>query len=308
MLETQFLGVNFSNPTVLASGILFNLNAQTMIEVIEVNGAGAVTTKSFSLKPREGHKHPVMQKFDAGFINAVGLKNPGMEEMIKEIKEFKKKCSAPIIASVFAERISDFGEIVEKTSEAEPEFIELNISCPNVEEEFGKPFACSRESAVKVTETAKDKTKIPLIVKLSPNVEDITAIGKAVEEAGADAVNAINTVGPGMLIDLKQKKPVLTNKFGGVSGKAIKPVMIASVWKLYEKINIPILATGGITTGEDAVEALMAGAQLIGVGSALYYRGNNAFKLICSEMQEWMKENNYSNIKELVGIAHEAKK
>ncbi|MFH1545047.1 MAG: dihydroorotate dehydrogenase [archaeon] len=303
MLETELIGRRLKNPTILASGIL-GMSSSSLINVIN-NGAGAVTTKSFSLKERKGHKNPILCEFDGGFINAVGLSNPGIEEMKKEINEFKKKCNAPLIASVFAERMNEFGEIVEKTSELKPDFIELNISCPNVDEEMGKPFACNKESAMQVTEIARERTKIPLIVKLSPNVDDITVIAKAAEEAGANAINAINTLGPGMVIDVKTGKPILANKFGGVSGKAVKPITVASVYKIYEKVNIPIIGTGGVAKGEDAVELLMAGASAVGIGTGVYYRGIDVFKKVCEEMKKFMKENGYRNIKELVGKAHE---
>ena len=303
MLKTNFLQKELKNPTVLASGIL-GISASSWLNAAG-KGAGAITTKSIGLKERKGHKAPVLVELESGFLNAVGLSCPGIEESIEEIKEYKKKCKIPLIASVFAEKTEEFGEVCSAVSEAKPDFIELNISCPNVESEFGIPFGANVENAAKATEIAKNSCKIPLIVKLSPNVLNIAEIAEAAEKAGADAINAINTLGPGMSIDLKAKKPILSNKKGGVSGKAIKPIAIRCVFDIFEKVEIPVIGTGGITTGEDAVEIMMAGATLVGIGTAVYYRGINVFEKISKEIEEFMKKNGYKSVKELVGIAHE---
>ncbi len=301
-ITTKICGVKLNNPTVLASGIL-GVTASSLIKVAK-KGAGAVTTKSIGLKERKGSRGPILLEFRGGLINAVGLSNPGIEESLKEINLFKSKSKIPIIASIFAPTKKEFGQVAKKVSEAGPDFIEVNISCPNVESEFGKPFAKDIKLAAKVTEEVKKNTKIPVIVKLSPNVDDIKSLALAVESAGADCISAINTVGPGMIIDIKTAKPVLSNKVGGVSGPAIKPIAVRCIFDIYEAVKIPIIGIGGILTGQDAIEMIMAGASAIGIGSAVYYRGIDVFKKICQEIRKFMKENNYENLEQMIGKAH----
>ncbi|MBS3122447.1 dihydroorotate dehydrogenase [Candidatus Woesearchaeota archaeon] len=300
MLNTTFLGTNFRNPLILASGIL-GINAE-YFQTLETKGVGGITTKSFSLKERKGHKNPVMFNDDHGFLNAVGLSNGGIGEAIKLVKD-AKKLNVPIIASIFAGTIEEFGEMAKQISEAKPDFIEANISCPNVKEEFGVSFSSNPESASKVTSAVKNNTNISVIIKLSPNVTDIKIIAKAVEEAGADAITAINTLA-GMRINIDVKTPILSNRFGGVSGKGIFPVALKNVYDIYETVDIPIIGTGGITSGKDAIEMLMAGASLVGVGTGVYYRGPEIFNKIAKEMEEWMILNGYTNIKQVIGAAH----
>lgn len=307
-ISTDFLGKNLSNPTILASGIL-GMNSASLLNAAS-GGAGAVTTKSISLNPREGHPSPIIQTFEGGIINAVGLSNPGADNYLSEITEFRQRCilhkyNSPIIASIVGFSVEEFIETAKKISSAEPDFIELNLSCPNVQEQHGKPFATDPDKSAEVVREIKKNTKISVITKLSPNVADIKEIAKAVEKAGADAISAINTVGPGMVIDLKTAKPILANKTGGVSGPVIKPIAVRCVYEIYQSVKCPIIGIGGITTGKDAVEIMMAGASAVGIGSGIYYRGTDIFKKISVEIEEFMKKNNYSSIKELVGLAHE---
>ncbi|MBI2128696.1 dihydroorotate dehydrogenase [Candidatus Woesearchaeota archaeon] len=302
MLTTKLCGIRLENPAILASGIL-GVTASSLINAAN-NGAGAVTTKSISLEERKGHNNPVIVTFEAGMINAVGLSSPGIENGIEEVKEFKRRSKTPIIASIFASKTLDFGEAAKRISESKPDLIEVNISCPNVEAEFGKPFAADAKVAASVAEIVKNNTKTPVFVKLSPNVSNIKEIAKAVEEAGADGITAVNTAGPGMVIDIKAAKPILHNKMGGVSGNALRPIAVRCVYDIYETVKIPIIGTGGIMNGRDAIEMLMAGATAVGMGSAVYYRGIDVFKKVCSEIEEFMKENGYSNLKEITGRAH----
>ena len=301
IIKTKIANIKLDNPTILASGIL-GVTGSSLVNVAD-NGAGAVTSKSICLEERKGHSNPVLVEWEHGFINAVGLSNQGIEESLEEIRFAIRKTKKPVIANIFASRFEDFGIVAEQVSSAKPALIEVNISCPNVEDEFGKPFASNPEYARKVTEIVKNNTKIPVIVKLSPNVSDIKVIAKAVEEAGADAINAINTVG-GMVIDVYAAKPVLANKFGGLSGPAIKPVAVKCVYDIYKTVNVPIIGTGGIAYGKDVVEMMMAGASAVGIGTAVYYRGIDVFKKVCKELGEFMAKEGYSNLKQIIGKAH----
>ena len=300
--SVELCGVKLENPTVLVSGIL--VTPQELVEAAQ-NGAGAITTKSVSLEPREGHPQPRIVKFEHGFINSVGLKNPGLEGAKKEIAQILKKTETPLLVSIFANKVADFQALAREIAPLNPHFLELNLSCPNVEEEFGRPFASDAKLSAKVVEVVKKVSKkVPVVPKLSPNVSNIAEIAKACEEAGADAISAINTVGPGMVIDIYKRKPKLGNKKGGVSGPAIKPIAVRCIWEIFEAVKIPIIGGGGVTTGEDAVEMMMAGAQAVGVGSAVYLRGRNVFEKICQEMKDFMKKEGYRSVNKLTGIAH----
>jgi len=302
-LKTNFCGVEFKNPLVLASGIL-GVTGSSMAEVIR-QGAGGVTTKSIWLKEHEGHKNPVILAKSEFMINAVGLPDGGVEKAEHEINEYRKQTKAPLIASIVGGKTEEYIAIAKKIVEYKPEIIEINASCPNVEDELGKPFACRIHAASKLTAEIKKVIKdIPVSVKLSPNVENISEIAKACEDAGADALTVCNTFGPGLVIDINVRKPVLSNKVGGVSGPGIFPLSLKCVWDCYKAVKIPIIGTGGITTGNDAIQMILAGATLLGVGSAVYYRGTEVFQKIVDEMEEYMKEHKIENLSDLIGQAH----
>jgi dihydroorotate dehydrogenase (NAD+) catalytic subunit len=301
-LSTSIAGVKLKNPTILASGIL-GVTASSLLRV-EAAGAGAVTCKSIGLDKRTGHHTPVMVEVSGGLLNAVGLSCPSLDESVEELLRAKKKLSIPLVVSFYGKTAKEFGDVAEILSEVEPALLEANISCPNIECDFGKPFGTTPETAAKVTKEIKRRTDVPLIVKLTPNVSDIVSIAKAVEDAGADAINAINTLGPGMAINIEMKKPVLSNKFGGMSGAAIRPIAVRCVYQIKEAVKIPIIGTGGVSTGRDAVEMMMAGSCAVGVGTAVMGRDMDAFMLINKEIREFMKKNGYSRIKQLIGAAH----
>jgi dihydroorotate dehydrogenase (NAD+) catalytic subunit len=301
-LETEFCGVKFKNPLVLASGVLGVTGAS--LRFVVGNGAGGVTTKSIWLTEHVGHPSPVIIANEHYMLNAVGLPDAGIEKARLELGGYLKDKPAPLIASIVAGKISDYAEIAEKVDLLKPDIIEVNISCPNVECELGKPFACVAADAAAVTAVVRKKTQIPVVVKLSPNVASIVEIAKAVVDAGADGICAINTVGPGMMIDLETCQPVLANKVGGVSGPAIKPIAIKAVYDIHKALpNIPIIGTGGVISGEDAIEMIMAGATLVGVGTAVYYRGAECFGLIANEMIEWGKKHNIADLGVIRGSA-----
>ncbi|MEK7189837.1 MAG: dihydroorotate dehydrogenase, partial [Patescibacteria group bacterium] len=254
------------------------------------------------LEPRPGHPSPVIISKDCYILNAIGLANPGATEAVEEFKKFKQLCNAPLIASIFGGTPDEFAELAEKISAAPIDFLELNLSCPNVSHEFGKPFAFSTEAVAIITKKVKEKTKIPIIVKLSPNASNITEIAKTAEESGADAICAVNTLS-GMAIDVKMRQPILHNKQGGVSGPALFPVALKCVYDICSAVKIPIIGTGGVTSGEDALAMIMAGATLVGVGSAVYYRGEDAFKKINNEMEKIMTEEGIKSLDEIRGVA-----
>jgi dihydroorotate dehydrogenase (NAD+) catalytic subunit len=247
-----------------------------------------------------------MVQWEHGLLNAIGLTNPGVDEevpLLKEARELLKSLDVPLFASIFAGSINEFGKVAEKVARAEPNLIEVNISCPNVKDDFGLPFAADTANAAAVTQAVKSQVgNIPISIKLAPNVPDIGRIAQAVVDAGADMITAINTM-PGMVIDPEAEQPVLSNKTGGISGPALKPIALRCVAEIARCVSVPIIGTGGVTTGRDAIEMLMGGATAVGVGSALWYRGPEAFTLILKEMQSFMERHDYTGVKALIGKA-----
>jgi dihydroorotate dehydrogenase (NAD+) catalytic subunit len=304
-LAVDLCGVRLSNPLILAAGILGT--GADLLERVAKAGAGAVTTKSCGPEPRAGHPNPTVLDWGHGLINAIGLANPGVEEMVTILKDAKDRLeplAIPLIASIFAERVEGFAEVAHRVSKAEPDFIEVNISCPNVAAEFGRPFSADPDSAAAVTTAVKGVTHLPVIVKLSPNVTDIATIARAVETAGADAIAAINTVA-GMVIDVDCGQPILANRVGGLSGPAIRPIAVRCVYEIYQAVDIPIIGLGGVVDGRDAVEMILAGATAVGVGSVVYYRGVEAFREMAQEIASFMIEHSHKTLADFKGIAHE---
>lgn len=308
-LSVKFCGVRFKNPIVLASGIL-GITGDGMAEVVR-NGAGGVTSKSLWSKEHIGHKNPTMLGNEDWFINAVGLPDAGPEKAKEELARYRKLCDAPFIANIVGGDMEDYAAIAKIVAGLGVDIIELNISCPNVEDEFGKPMACSISKASEVTELVKKiltengAGDVPFVVKLSPNVEDVVSIASGVLDSGADGVTAFNTFGPGLVIDIETAEPVLANKVGGVSGPGLKPLVVKKVYDIYSVKKCPIIGTGSVLTGRDAIEMMMAGATLIGVGTAVFYRGQDVFSKIVKEMEEWCDENGVENLSDIIGKAHE---
>ncbi len=303
-LSVDLCGFQLKNPVILASGILGNSAA--LLERVALLGAGGVTSKSCSLEPREGHPNPTVLNWRHGYINAVGLTNPGVKaqvEILKDAKERLAPLGTALIASIFADTRDHFSQLTHQINDAEPDFIEMNISCPNVEHDSGKPFSSDGQDSYCATFAVKECTDIPVIVKLSPNVTDIAEVACAVEEAGADAISAINTVS-GMLIDVYAKRPILSNLSGGISGYALKPIAIRCVYECYESISIPIIGIGGVSTAEDAVALIMAGATAVGVGSAVAGAGPEVLGKIAQGMGVFMEKEGYGTVEQMRGIAH----
>ena len=299
MLQTKICKINLKNPTVLASGILGV--TKESIDRIGKNGAGAVTLKSLCHEERQGNPNPAMFSYDGVFLNAVGLPGQGIDNALKDFQRLDN-LSVPVIASIYGYKIEQFGLVAKKMSSLNPAMIEVDISCPHMD--YGKPYYADADLTARITKTVKKNSgKIPISIKLSPNVYDIKEIAHAAEKSGADAITAINT-STGMAIDIDARKPVLANKIGGVSGAALKPIAVRCVYEIYETVKIPIIGTGGVTYGKDAIEMIMAGAAGVGIGTGIYYRGIGIFKKVCGEMTEWMKKNKVKSLEEIRGAAH----
>jgi dihydroorotate dehydrogenase (NAD+) catalytic subunit len=302
-LKVKLAGLKLRNPTILAAGFL-GVSGKLLKRVAEA-GAGAVTTKSIGKEPRKGHPNPTVIKFGHGIMNAVGLSNPGYEKFKEEIK-IAKEGQVPVIASIFAGNPEDFAFLAKEMEEAKADAIELNISCPNLApgEFIGEMIGKNPDLSYDVVKAVKKAVNIPVITKLTPNVNDIKTIAEAVERAGTDIISAINTVGPGMIIDVETAKPILANKFGGLSGPAIHPIAVKCVYDIYETVKVPIIGIGGVSHGKDAIEMIMAGASAVGIGTAIYYRGIQVFKKICDEISGFLETHGYSSLEEIRGLAH----
>jgi len=299
MLDANLCGVKLRNPTILASGILGV--TKESVDRIGKAGAGAVTLKSLCHEERKGNANPTMFGYDNVFLNAVGLPGQGIDNAVKDFGRLDN-LSVPVIGSIYGYKIEQFGQVAKKMVSLKPALIEVDISCPHMD--YGKPYYADAELTAKVTrEVKKNSGKIPVSIKLSPNVYDIKEIAHAAEKAGADAITAINTA-TGMVINIDARKPILANKVGGISGPALKPIAVRCVYEIYEAVKIPIIGTGGVTYGKDAIEMLMAGATAVGIGTAVYYRGIDVFRKVCNEMEEWMRKNKVKNLDEMRGIAH----
>lgn len=289
-MQTAFLNFALPSPLVLASGIWGT--TASLLERAALAGCGAVTAKSCGPEPRAGHVNPTCLDWGHGLINAIGLANPGAEAEVALLAAARKRLAplgVPLIASIFAGPPAEFGSVTRMVATAQPDLIEVNISCPNVHSEFGEPYAGNADAAAEVTGYAKEAAGgIPIVVKLAPNVPSIGRIARAVAAAGADALCVINTM-PGLVIDAESGQAVLANRSGGLSGPAIKPIALKCVYDARRACpELPIIGTGGVTTGLDAIEMLMAGATAVGVGSALYYRGPQAITAIRQEMADWL--------------------
>ncbi|MBM3309580.1 MAG: dihydroorotate dehydrogenase [Candidatus Altiarchaeales archaeon] len=302
-LSTSVSKLKLASPVILASGIL-DLNAGLMKRVAS-SGVGAITTKSIGLNARKGNPNPTIVEVYDGLLNSMGLCNPGIEEFKKELDELKG-VKIPVIGSVYAGSPKEFSLVAGKMAECNVSAVELNVSCPNVSkgEKFGEAIGKNPKLVAEVVKAVKSKVRKLVIVKLTPNVSDIAEIALSAEKAGADALTAVNTFGPGMAINIDARKPVLGNKFGGLSGPAVKPLALACVYKISEKVKIPVIGCGGIASGRDVVEFLMAGAKAVEVGTAAYLKNIEVFNRINREIAGFMQKNKFKKIEDMVGLAH----
>jgi dihydroorotate dehydrogenase (NAD+) catalytic subunit len=304
MLSMDYCGITLPNPLVLPSGIAQEIPRDH--DRFAKSGVGAVTTKSLTPEPREGNPLPRVLKTENVFLNSVGLRGPGLEKGVPLVADFIKTSPVPVIVSVFATKVADFARFAEAfLPHMGNALFELNLSCPNVEDDMGKALGlgcASASAAVKVVKGIMGD--IPVLAKLSPNVPNIADVAKGCEAAGADGIVAINTVGPGMVIDIVRRKPVLGAKRGGVSGPGIKTITIRCIYDIYEAVKIPIIGMGGITTTQDTIEAMMAGATLVGVGTATYFKGVGVFEEIKTGLRSYMEKEGLKSLKDIVGVAH----
>lgn len=278
------------------------MSGASLLKVAEA-GAGALTTKSIGLEPRTGYANPTVVELEHGLLNAMGLPGPGVDEYGGEIK-IALEAEVPVIGSIFGATPEEFEQVANRMEAYGVNALELNVSCPHAER-YGMQVGGDPEMVKQITDAVKRSVEVPVFVKLTPNVTDIVSIAKAVEEAGGDAVVAINTV-KAMNIDLLTAMPVLSNRTGGYSGPAIKPIGVRCVYEIAAEVNVPIIGVGGILNGEDAVEYLLAGASAVQLGSAVFYRGIEVFATVCNEIEAFMEAQGYTKITDLIGLAQKA--
>ena len=295
-LRVTVAGVSFQNPVIPASGA-FGFGREYE-KFYPLSRLGGISVKGMTLNPKDGNPPPRIAETPMGMLNSVGLQNPGIDAFLeKELPALSQK-GTRVIANVAGSTVEDCVEMVGKIEGSAVDMIELNISCPNVKQ-GGAAFGTSCESAAGITAAVRKATTKPLMVKLSPNVTSITDIAKAVEAAGADAVSLINTL-LGMRIDIRSRRPILRNNVGGLSGPAVFPVAVRMVWQVANAVRIPVVGMGGITTAEDAIEMMMAGASAVQVGAAIFTDPYAPVKII-EGMESWLDEQGIPAVSDIVG-------
>ena len=299
--KVKLCGIELDNPIIPASGT-FGFGYE-FAELYDINILGSLSFKGTTLEPRFGNPCPRIAECDSGMLNAVGLQNPGVDK-VKEIElpKLRKVFHKPSMANVSGFSLHEYVETVRKLdTEEDIGWFEINISCPNVHG-GGMSFGTSPEMAETVTRAVRDVTKKPIIIKISPNVTDIVSIAKACEAGGADGVSLINTL-MGMRIDLKSKKPIIANKTGGFSGPAIKPVAVRMIYQVYDAVKIPIVGMGGVSTAEDVIELMLAGATAVEVGAANLVNPYAARDIIL-DLPRVMEKYRINSLEEIIGGAH----
>ena len=294
--KINFAGIEMKNPVTVASGT-FGYGREYS-EFFDLGLLGAVITKGTSLKPKSGNKPPRVCETASGMLNSIGLQNPGVEYFANNDLPYLRKFDTKIIVNACGSSIDEYVELCRILNTLDIDGVELNLSCPNVKEgcmAFGNTY----EGVKKVTSEVRKVLDKPLIVKLTPNVTDIASIAKGVEDGGANAVSLINTL-LGMKIDIYKKRPVLANNTGGLSGPAIKPVAVRMVYQVAQAVNIPIMGLGGIVSGEDAIEFMLAGATAISIGAGNFIDPYTSIKTIAG-IEEYMKKCNIENISDIIG-------
>ncbi len=294
--KVNIAGVEFKNPVMTASGTFGS--GMEYGQFVDLNKLGAVVTKGVSNVPWPGNPTPRVAETYGGMLNAIGLQNPGVDVMIERDLPFLAKYDTKVIVNVCGKTVEDYIEAVERLNETNVDMFEINVSCPNVKE-GAIAFGQKADALFDVTKRIKAVSKKPIIMKLSPNVTDITEMAKAAEAAGSDAISLINTL-TGMKIDIERRKFVLANKTGGMSGPALKPVAVRMVYQCANAVNIPIIGMGGIATGEDAIEFLMAGATAVAVG-AMNFVNPTATVDVIEGIEKYMMRHNISDINEIIG-------
>ena len=295
-MKVHVAGVEFANPLIAASGT-FGFGRE-FAQLYPLSALGGISCKGITLHPREGNPPPRVTETPAGMLNAVGLQNPGVDHFIAEDLPWLAQQGTRIIANVAGNAPEDYCQTVEKLGDTCVDMIELNISCPNVKQ-GGVQFGTTREGVFGITDQVRRHCKKPLMVKLSPNVSDIGEMAKAAEAAGADAVSLINTL-TGMRIDIRSRRPIIHNNTGGLSGPAVLPVAIRMVWQAARAVKIPVVGLGGISTWQDAVEMLLAGASALQIGTVLFTDPLAPGKILAG-LENYLRENGLNSVSELTG-------
>ena len=296
-MRVNIAGVEWKNPVTVASGT-FGSGAE-FAEFADLNKLGAVTTKGVANIPWAGNPTPRVAETYGGMMNAVGLQNPGIDLFCKRDIPFLRQYDTKIIVNVCGKSIEDYCEVVERLAGEDIDMMEINISCPNVKE-GGIAFGQNPKAAEEITKAVKKYAQQPVIMKLSPNVTDITEMAKAVEAGGADAVSLINTL-TGMKIDVHRRQFVIANKTGGVSGPAIHPIAVRMVYQVANAINLPIIGMGGIASAEDAIEMILAGASAVSVGTANFHNPAITMEIV-DGIEDYMKKYGFHTVQEMVGL------
>ena len=295
-LSVDIAGVTMKNPVTTGSGTFGS--GEEFSEFVDLSKLGAVTTKGVANVPWPGNPTPRVAEVYGGMLNAIGLQNPGIDVFVERDVPYLKKAGATIIVNVCGKSEKDYVEVVERLSDEPVDLLEINVSCPNVKE-GGIAFGQDPKALYEITKAVKAKAKQPIIMKLSPNVTDITEMAKAAVDAGSDALSLINTL-TGMKIDIERRDFVLANKTGGMSGPAIKPVAVRMVYQVANAVDVPIIGMGGIMTAEDALEFILAGATAVAVGTANFHNPY-ATKEVVEGIEAYMRKYGIEDIKELIG-------
>ena len=296
-MKVNLAGVELKNPVMTASGT-FGSGAEYS-EFVDLNKLGAVVTKGVANVPWPGNPTPRVTETASGMLNAIGLQNPGIDVFCERDIPFLKKYDTKIIVNVCGKSTKDYCEVVERLGNEPVDMLEINVSCPNVKE-GGIAFGQNPKALEDITKEVKKYAKQPVIMKLSPNVTDITEMAKAAEAGGADVLSLINTL-TGMKIDINRRTFAVANKTGGVSGPVVHPIAVRMVYQTAQAVNIPIIGMGGIATPEDAIEMILAGASAVSVGTANFYNPNATIEII-DGIEAYMKKNGFESVKDMVGI------
>ena len=295
-LSVDIAGVTMKNPVTTGSGTFGS--GEEFSEFVDLSKLGAVTTKGVANVPWPGNPTPRVAEVYGGMLNAIGLQNPGIDVFVERDVPYLKKAGATIIVNVCGKSEKDYVEVVERLSDEPVDLLEINVSCPNVKE-GGIAFGQDPKALYEITKAVKAKAKQPIIMKLSPNVTDITEMAKAAVDAGSDALSLINTL-TGMKIDIERRDFVLANKTGGMSGPAIKPVAVRMVYQVANAVDVPIIGMGGIATAEDALEFIMAGATAVSVGTANFINPATTLEVV-DGVKAYMERHQINDINELIG-------
>ena len=299
-LSVDIAGVTMKNPVTTGSGTFGS--GEEFSEFVDLSKLGAVTTKGVANVPWPGNPTPRVAEVYGGMLNAIGLQNPGIDVFVERDVPYLKKAGATIIVNVCGKSEKDYVEVVERLSDEPVDLLEINVSCPNVKE-GGIAFGQDPKALYEITKAVKAKAKQPIIMKLSPNVTDITEMAKAAVDAGSDALSLINTL-TGMKINIRNRKFALANKTGGMSGPAVHPIAVRMVYQVAQAVNLPIIGMGGVHTAEDAIEMMLAGATAVAVGTA-NFQNPRATMEILEGIRSYMAEYEISDIRELIGAVSE---